>query len=119
MNHTHTDGPWIVDGESGNIHQAFIIRQDRGDEWGPIICWTATRGYDAEQDRPAICSKDKANARLIAACPDLLEALQWMVEAHESGLLVCREGTQGDKEFHAKRLQYAISAISKAKGETT
>lgn len=64
-------------------------------------------------------SEKQANAHLIAACPDLLEALQWMVEAHESGLLVCRGGTQGDKTFHAKRLEYAISAIAKAKGLNT
>lgn len=46
---------------------------------------------------------------------DLLECLQWMVDAHESGLLICRSGTAGDREFHNKRLAAAREVIAEAK----
>ena len=104
----HTPGPWIVDGESKNDHQAFIIEQDRGEERGPKICWTATRGYDTEQDRPAISAEDEANAHLIAAAPDLLVALKQcipLIEAHANAAL--GEGLT---------LQVARAAIAKAEG---
>ena len=51
-------------------------------------------------------SEMKANARLIAATPDLLEALQNMVEAHRSGKLF------------ASTINNAVDAITKATGES-
>jgi len=51
-------------------------------------------------------SEMKANARLIAAAPDLLEALQNMVEAHRSGKLF------------ASTINNAVDAITKATGES-
>ena len=51
-----------------------------------------------------------ANAHLIAAAPDLLEALQDMYEWHE---------IQEDPEWHGSPLEQRSSkAIAKAKGET-
>lgn len=47
--------------------------------------------------------------------PALIDTLRWMVEAHDSGLLVCREGTAGDRAFHQKRLDAARSVLAKIK----
>ncbi len=71
---THTPGPWHV-----------------SDQW--IV---ATGPYEAENwDRAWICqwgsTTTEANARLIAAAPDLLAALESMLEAFEPHLVAIIE----------------------------
>jgi len=80
MSKQHTPGPWHTAGEQGvqirsEKHQIAKVWTMRGNEW-------------------------KANARLIAAAPDLLEALQHLMVAH---------GEQLDYAF-----QQAQDAIAKA-----
>ena len=79
----HTPGPWHTAGEQGvqirsAKDQIAKVWTMRGNEW-------------------------KANARLIAAAPELLEALQDMVSDHAS--------------LSAATLAFARAAIAKATGE--
>lgn len=84
-----TPGPWHVSNEG-----KLVIRDD---EW---LVTVATAGY-------ATNDEELATAKLIAAAPDLLEALQELVflYEHDEG---CRELTEYKR---------AKAAISKALGE--
>lgn len=69
MEHKHTPGPWLA--QDGNHFEAdcVITTQDRLDtSKGPIA------QLDTEFNEP-VGAEQRANARLIAAAPDLLEAL--------------------------------------------
>lgn len=67
----HTPGPWFhYDDTPRRIHGHEIAAT--GKTVARIYC---TKGDEAE---------DAANARLIAAAPDLLEALEWIVNNHFS-----------------------------------
>jgi hypothetical protein len=90
MTTQHTPGPWHTAGDQGvqirsEKHQIAKVWTMRGNEW-------------------------KANARLIAAAPDLLEALRELV-SQVQGYQDCN----GDKGF---AVTDAIAAIAKATGET-
>ena len=65
----HTPGPWTVEGASGESGEAEVIESDNR-----IIAWTAdSLGSDSFG---ILEDEDRANARLIAAAPDLLAALR-------------------------------------------
>lgn len=69
----HTPGPWEVDVD--------------GTGWaiGPSDRFVATIDIDHtidENDTPLSDAECEANARLIAAAPDLLEALRFMLDAY-------------------------------------
>lgn len=87
----HTPGPWVwqhwPDGQNTVATQATL---------GTVAnVWTSGAGVDI----------DKANARLIAAAPELLEALQVAAE---------RLGVRG----HAMGAREARAAVAKAIGST-
>ena len=92
----HTPGPWNIG-------------------WG--LVWNAARGITSRvsgeawkwKNKDGFESESKANARLIAAAPDLLEALQGMVDAF--GQLDDAEPAQ-DRAWDR-----AFSELAKAKGE--
>lgn len=86
-----TPGPWTIEEYGDNDTPNLVIHEDSESR----ICFMATPGSHGD---PAII---EANARLIAAAPDLLAALQGMVEIH-GGLGVS--------------MQVAIVAIAKATG---
>lgn len=69
----HTPGPWKAGQYLGSLRQ-FVIHMDVGDKGqGSDVAFTSiTFGSD----------ETIANARLIAAAPELLEALQAMLEVH-------------------------------------
>jgi hypothetical protein len=89
----HTPGPWFVD------------EDDRpGMEWnrysGPqlAVCFMAHSDGKAPE-------RDAANARLIAAAPELLEALRKLVEMDNAGM-----GVNGwDEAFDAARAAIAAA----------
>jgi len=92
----HTPGPWEVDLETGEIN-------------GGCAVLGAVYGGDdfpcSEEDMSEEC---KANARLIAAAPDLLKACKGVLiglKAYE---------TLGRKNIHLDALR---AAIAKAEGE--
>lgn len=63
MDAKHTPGPWVVDGPRVRTESAALI---------------ATTGYFRE------ASTEIANARLIAAAPELLEAAQLVIAWYEA-----------------------------------
>ena len=69
----HTPGPWELDSESlkGDSYTAI-----NGEGWYELAT-VVTRMISGAEDSP----EGLANARLIAAAPDLLAALEWAVDA--------------------------------------
>jgi hypothetical protein len=99
MNTEHTPGPWKVN------YDGTILTEDKTGPCSheiiaqmPVWFGTAQKGH-VTQDHLA------ANARLIAAAPELLAALEFMVRVGPSGII----GQQTARER-------AIEAIAKAKG---
>jgi len=98
MSVEHTPGSWVVawakthtKAEPYDIHSASGERVLR---WGSFI-------------KPG-SERASANARLIAAAPDLLEALEYLLKYHRSG------GHEGN---HDTALLLAIAATTRARGD--
>lgn len=92
----HTPAPWCIDDE-GIDELSVIIKSDSGDAVYPCVGVL----YDRESNK----EEDRANHNLIIAAPELLEALENIVngiEAHDNG---CK-----------KLWSEAFKAIKKAKG---
>ena len=80
----HTPGPWYIGRgtyEGRNIYSAEAVTDDEGFTYNPVVA--------TAEDDGVVCWD--ANARLITAAPDLLEALQRLAFASE-----CRDNTSGD-----------------------
>ena len=112
---THTPGPWFVDGlivsaaHKGSVAFAY----------GPSFA-----------ERSEVGRESLANARLIAAAPDLLEALQDLIDCpfFIDEATVSRSGLEetmkqhpfqvvGNMSVSLQRMRNARAAISKATGE--
>lgn len=88
MSAQHTPGPWIAgDDEDSDF---FLV----GPEEFPGLV-----------TRPVVQLHDEANARLIAAAPELLEALQLIEQWDAEGLALC--------EHHIVRARAAIAKATK------
>ena len=98
----HTPGPWVVVGNLTKYVEARLVGSLMQEvaACGPTL---ADEGYGQQQE---------ANARLIAAAPDLLEALRGMFAMWRS---VCR--AQGWEPEHLAEAVRAQAAIAKATGE--
>lgn len=93
----HTKGPWIHSKHGFNVLTA--------DEMHSICAVHAPNpGYTSEKD----VQEHLANARLIAAAPDLLEALRDLIQAHTVQM--------GPKAVKL-RVELAEAAIRKAEGK--
>jgi 5'-deoxynucleotidase YfbR-like HD superfamily hydrolase len=92
----HTPGPW-KHGKGVDGHYRIYRRKS-------VICQFG-EGIDEDWRE---CKNSKANARLIASAPDLLEALRFCVQ-HDGGECL------GD---HPARLAQARAVIRKATGES-
>ena len=106
MKAKHTPGPWYALRGQRNIS----IRHKTGDRLLPMVNVASVRGQF-----PTDCpyGSSEANARLIAAAPELLDALIALLgvapsKAPGAGLIVEAE------EKHANALQAARAAIKKA-----
>lgn len=102
MKTEHTPGPWInipmqdtVWAEDGNLQVAKISE----------LPWINGKSNWVQEG---------ANARLIAAAPELLEALKDLAKDFESLRRSCKESCAGPSET----LLQARAAITKAKGTT-
>ena len=103
----HTPGPWSV-GEVSHKKQRVDIDSLHADQTVGHQTWRGlARAYGCE-DMPAEGTAAMlANARLIAAAPELLEALELLVDNPY------REGTESDERLR----RIARAAIAKATGE--
>ncbi|MFY2855016.1 hypothetical protein ACOTJG_13670 [Achromobacter xylosoxidans] len=100
MTTNHTPGPWVRDTGSGS---GCDVRAENGRK--VAATWGINNG---DPHRPAYRAECDANARLIAAAPELLEALEWALRAMEARNPLWAEG---------ERFIAARAAIAKAKGE--
>lgn len=91
---THTPGPWDVDGRD------IFCRLHSGSSIKVVVAKVA--GSDDEAD---------ANARLIAAAPEMLEALQIAEELHQVGVL------NADEELLRRVKESRRAAIAKSGGQ--
>jgi len=106
----HTTGPWEVNNKLTTPPGMIAISSTQVPE---IVCYVGSANKDYG-DKPIrnsesyiiIDSTDKANVRLVTAAPDLLEALEQLVEELPS------KGT-----VTQLTLRDAHEAITKAKGE--
>ena len=106
----HTPGPWIIESSSSE-RWSQIIRPKVDGRWPYDNVAYIQEMYDEQ------CTKKGAhiaNAKLIAAAPDLLEALQAYLEAFENHGIT--NTTNLDSTGHIAELAYA--AIDKAIGVT-
>lgn len=100
----HTPGPWIARTPKGSWPMVF----------GPAAAIAKTdcsiNGGDWVEDLDIA----EANARLIASAPELLEALEDLLYVDKKVMESCNlDHGPGDRE----RVERAIAAIRKAKGE--
>lgn len=104
MSEKHTPGPWCVS-EDDASGQAVV----RGEHIEIATCWHHCVG--------SIEIEMRANARLVAAAPDLLAALQGAIGALEFSQDFHRDLGNEDQAFAADRLDAARAAIAKATGD--
>lgn len=105
MNTKHTPGPWKYSRCDDYGDTRFYIAQQDGAPYTPNYSDVAT--VIAETVSLEYRSIQEANARLIAAAPELLEALKLMIDDDFPGL------TLGEQ---SRRLTIADAAIAKATG---
>lgn len=98
----HTPGPWVIDdGHSNKTGKyGYFVRAHKGAIWD-----------DGSADG-GVCSM--ADARLIAAAPDLLEALQEVTDVLDMALGIQMFGLRPDADWPAAK---ARAAIAKATGQ--
>ncbi len=70
----HTPGPWQIDNNNCHSGQVAVCH---GDEEGYVEVWSENWSAGISQS---------ANARLIAAAPDLLKALQGLLASVQRGV---------------------------------
>lgn len=95
-----TTGPWFIEETFDDGGPSFTVRSDH---------WLVAIRVDYD-----------ANARLIAAAPDLAEAVAEMLE-HEPSREDFQSSRKGDLQFKIANQVWdrARAALSRAKGETT
>lgn len=103
MGAKHTTGPWTVTGSGGRWEQRLSIRADN---WGCVAHIGVDRGLP-HWDEP-----QRANARLIAAAPQLLEALQTTA----ANLRSWKAANGGGIKTFDSWLEVVEEAIAKAEG---
>ena len=117
MSAQHTPGPWRVAEPTGFIYAAnpyighdMLVAQVRG--WGHL---TGTGGGGCAFDEDKAIAIQEANARLIAAAPDLLAALK-EAENALADYIPTIEKTGASLNYGHKVLARCRAAIAKAEG---
>ncbi len=101
-----TPGPWFVSGVRFKMNGGEWLSVNRYDEQTKKDENIALAGYDPRN------GAGTADARLIAAAPDLAEALEKLITAVEES---CRTV---DRQFIQLEIDTARAALSRAKGGT-
>lgn len=119
---THTQGPWKVKFRESKPHTTHYTDKYWHDQWlikGPNnkhspVAVVKVEGFGSGPSKAV----RKANATLIAAAPDLLAALEAVIEDLGGGIEQAdEEGVSQDwLEGANNRLDAAKAAIAKAKG---
>jgi hypothetical protein len=105
----HTPGPWTAD--TGD-HEGTDVLTSHHDNCCGVM---ATIHNQPGEDMPG--TVEVANARLIAAAPDLLAALQELDDAYRSDQLAASVGVRVDDHYNAStRYDIIAAAIAKATG---
>jgi hypothetical protein len=101
----HTPGPW----------QAYAsVQKERGYLIDTALLTDSTNGYVIADN---VCGHQAAaNAALIAAAPDLLEALEWYGEQARLARLIHSEGDAGRQALASDGGRRAQAIIAKATG---
>lgn len=108
----HTAGPWAYGWETQDQHWAIVT-----DAAGGIVANVNTEtGPDAHSAPAMRQMPGEANARLIAAAPDLLAALEEAVKALSRCYDVCDWPADG-RTIQDDAIRAGKAAISKAKAE--
>ena len=106
MSAKHTPGPWRVD-----IDRAIVADSQARGIWRTVV---ADLGLPTS---PNGAQEREANAHLIAAAPDLLEALEELVVTADNMRAWIERQAAATPEDHAA-IARARAAIAKAKGES-
>lgn len=107
MNAKHTPGPWIVASDKTSVLAITPVDMDDQRPCPKVV--DCASGYDAMSYDEA-----QANARLIAAAPDLLVVAEQALAAFS--YLGIRATTKEDREEFKRRELVARDAIAKATG---
>jgi len=109
MTNKHTPGPWVYESRSGN-HPKNYSEWGRNGLWGPDgeFILGGGEGWDSEFEGPG-----DEDARLIAAAPELLEALEALKGLRVNGSEFTCFLYKENEELHNK----FYDAIKKARGE--
>ena len=103
-----TPGPWSVESPFGNDDLAIVADADREVyDWNILASCFSSDG-DGEPAIPV--AEMQANARLIAASPDLYEALDLLLKTIDPG--------QWPSDEMVSALHAGTVALAKARGET-
>jgi hypothetical protein len=100
----HTDGPWKV----------RVMKADCFVEGNEVVGVIVTGEYRREIMGDENYPKKLADAHLVSAAPDLLEALEGMAMVFSMWEVLPKEARTAAMQ---KAMQYADAAIDKAKGE--
>ena len=101
METKHTPGPWTVTADGAGWY--IECAPERGHSVAYIMAEIGEEDPDTSDD------EKEANARLIAAAPDLLEALQWLVD-------ILPDPDLDNDELQRTWTRRARAAIAKATG---
>ena len=99
---SHTPGPWTLRGEFGT---AYVYA--RGDRVSGVV---AVLNYD--WPGPEQCKEQRANAKLVTAAPELLDALKSLLDRYV-GLVISGDAGNWDAETEDEVIA-ARAAIAKA-----
>jgi hypothetical protein len=110
---SHTPGPWALE-----VGEQYPLR---------VLCaagYPVAQGLGHSGDYDRRNREASENARLIAAAPDLLEALRYFADLQHCGndSANCESasgpscGRHGDTDVHADEIAKAKAAIAKAEG---
>lgn len=100
-NTQHTPGPWTALGRDG--YNSIIIRAEHASHWPALVPEFNEIARDPEQE---------ANARLIAAAPDLIDALRDIVARID-----CYDAGRCPPSLAERCREIALAAIAKAEGK--
>lgn len=120
---THTRGPWTVEvltpkqTESGNAETTITCHADSDGKEGAILATVNRWSYDDARAKP----ESDANARLIAAAPDLLAALKELVAVapafRSKAVGSAGSPVRADQDAYIAAEDAARAAIAKATGQ--